>query len=306
MAGRRAVIQLDTSERAWSKTKGEQMTDVIETIVEAATRSAAGSTEQFGAAPRQPTTPFDLIQMALQQDVDVAKLESLMEMQKSWLADEAFRAYAAAMNLCQREMPVVVRDKENKHTKTMYAQLETIAAAIRPIYTKHGFSLEFSEAECPMEGHRRIVCNIQHEAGHQKQFHLDSMLDDAGTKGATTKTPIQALGSTVSYLRRYLTLMIFNIAVADEDKDGNAHEPLLSETEITILRTKCHDHVRLGIEKSAEILETALVKWLSAEQKSDAATFEAVEARMFASAISALDKRQRDFEMKAKQQAVTQ
>lgn len=35
-------------------------------------------------------------------------------------------------------------------------------------------------------------------------------------------TPVQAVGSTVTYLRRYLSAMVFNVVLADDDDDGEA------------------------------------------------------------------------------------
>jgi hypothetical protein len=54
----------------------------------------------------------------------------------------------------------------------------------------------------------------------QRKYHLDGALDDAGKDGTKNKTGIQAMGSTVSYLRRYLVCMIFNVST-DDDNDGN-------------------------------------------------------------------------------------
>ncbi len=238
------------------------------------------------------TTPFDLIQMAIDKDLDVSKLERLLDMQKSWQADIALKAYADAMNICQQEMPVVVRDKKNESTGSLFARLETVAMAMRPVYTKNGFSLDFTEADSPIEGHRRIVCEVTHVGGHKKQFHLDSKIDDVGAKGTVNKTQVQGLGSMVSYLRRYLTLMIFNVVVSDEDNDGNSAEPTLSEEQLVILRTKFHDHFSLGIGNfpTVEDLEAKFVTWLASAQKTpDVTRLEDINSALFPRAISTLD-----------------
>ena len=46
--------------------------------------------------------------------------------------------------------------------------------------------------------------------------------DGKGAQGRDVMTRTHATGSAVSYGRRYLLLMIFNIAVGGEDDDGNA------------------------------------------------------------------------------------
>jgi hypothetical protein len=165
--------------------------------------------------------------MATNPDVDVEKFRALMAMQKEIKDGEASLAFVRAMSACQGEMLSIVRDAENKHTRTRYARLETIDAAVRPIYTRHGFSLSFNSPE-PIAGAMRITCDVSHSGGHTKQYQLEGALDGAGAKGASNKTDIQALGSTSTYLRRYLTMMVFNITLTDEDDDGEKrrlHQP---------------------------------------------------------------------------------
>ncbi len=241
-----------------------------------------------------PKTPFDLVRMALERDVDVDKLERLLDMQKAWQADEALRAYADAMNICQQEMPVVVRDQKNTSTGSLYARLETVAAAIRPVYTKNGFSLEFTEADSPLAEHRRVVCTVTHIGGHQRQFHLDSKIDDVGAKGTVNKTAVQGLGSMVSYLRRYLTLMVFNIVVADEDNDGQSHEPTMDTEQLLILRTKIEEHVAADMGVDTKVYEANLVKWLASQQKTpDVTTLEGIYSSLFPRAVKTLDDKYR-------------
>lgn len=153
--------------------------------------------------------------------VDVAKLEALLRMQREIVADDARLRFNRAMSAVQAEMQPVVRDALNTQTASKYARLETIDAAMRPIYTRHGFSLSFDSE--PVDGPNvRVACEVAHAAGHSKTYHLDAALDVAGPQGKANKTPLHGLGSSVSYLRRYLTCMIFHVVLANEDNDGNA------------------------------------------------------------------------------------
>ena len=121
----------------------------------------------------------------------------------------------------QAEMQPVARTAQNKHLGNKYAKLETIDDALRPIYTRHGFSVRFGSAPGPGEGWLRIVCTVAHSEGYWEENHLDSPLSTQGAQGGRMAvTPVQAIGSTVTYLRRYLLLMVFNVSLADEDDDG--------------------------------------------------------------------------------------
>ena len=148
---------------------------------------------------------------------DVDKMERLLSMQERLVEREAEIAFNQAMQAAQQEMPVVIRDKTNDQTRSRYAQLETIDRAIRPVITRHGFSLSFGTDESPLDGHYRVTCVVSHIAGHTRHYHADLPADKTGIKGNVNKTDTHAFGSSMSYGRRYLKLLIFDIATGDDD-----------------------------------------------------------------------------------------
>lgn len=190
------------------------------------------------AANGPPHDPLAMLAAALQSGHDPAKLEKLMDLADRWRVQQAEAAFNAAMNAAQAEMPCVVKDRENTFTKSRYATLETVMAAIKPVYTRHGFSLMYAEEDSPLADHVRIVCHVKHVAGHTVRTMLNMPIDSAGMKGGSNKSGAQAMGSTVSYGRRYLALMIFNVTVANEDIDGNAADALDTITEAEALQVE--------------------------------------------------------------------
>jgi hypothetical protein len=166
-----------------------------------------------------------LIQMAMDKDMDADKLEKLMQLHERAQDREAEREFAEAMNLCQSELPRIVRDATNSQTSSKYARLESLDNQIKPVYIKHGFTLTFGTDTSPIAGHIRITCICQHVGGHKRHYQGDFPLDDVGIKGNANKTAMHATGSTMSYGRRYLTLMIFNLVMGGEDNDGNRARP---------------------------------------------------------------------------------
>lgn len=166
---------------------------------------------------------FQIIERAARdKNVDLDKMERLMAMREREMVRIAQTAFNVAMKNAQAEMPQIARDADNDQTKSRYARYETISEAIQPIITKHGFSLSFDEGETEKPNHVRILCDVMHEAGHTKQYHADIPFDNVGMKGNANKTATHAYGSTKSYGRRYLKLDIFDIALKNEDDDGNA------------------------------------------------------------------------------------
>jgi len=171
------------------------------------------------------TTLVSFIARAAQDPTfDVGKFRELLVMQREERLAHELRAFNQAMAECQVEMEPIARDAVNPITRSTYAKFETIYAAMKPVYTRHGFSVRFGSAQCPREGWIRVVCTVSHTGGYSETNYLDAPPDDVGLKGQSSKTGVQSVGSSVSYLRRYLLVMVFNIVTADDD-DGQAPRP---------------------------------------------------------------------------------
>ena len=191
----------------------------MNTAIEVTTR------EQNALAERPAQQAGDLvssiINAAMDPSVDVDKMERLLAMAERMQAQQAKQAFAGAMRATQSETPTVKKDRWNDQTKSWYATQDAIVEAITPIYTRHGISLSFGTKDSPLENHLRVTCRVMHVDGHSEEYEYDSPFDLAGIGGKTNKTLTHARGSAVTYGRRYLTRMIFNLATGDDD-DGNA------------------------------------------------------------------------------------
>lgn len=151
------------------------------------------------------------------KDIDVEKLKQLMDMQEEWEKRRADERYNEAMALAQGEMTQISKDSVNTQTRSQYASLPALDAAIRPIYTRHGFSVSFDE-ESASETH--IVLYAFVSCGPiTRKYRKWVPVTTTGFKGAQMMTPTHASIGAVTYGRRALLKMIFNLA--EEDDDGN-------------------------------------------------------------------------------------
>lgn len=169
-----------------------------------------------------------IVRAASDDSIDIGKLQMLLQMQRDVQHEKSVRMFNVSMAQAQSEMMQIPRDAINTHTKSRYARMETIDRAMRPIYTKHGFSVRYGSQQSPREGWMRIVCVVAHTGGHFEENHLDAPPDDVGARGTVNKTPIMAVGSSVTYLRRYLLCMCFNVVLSDDidaDNDGAPAAP---------------------------------------------------------------------------------
>jgi hypothetical protein len=97
---------------------------------------------------------------------------------------------------------------------------------------------------------------VSHTAGHTEKYQLEAASDTAGPKGTANKTPLHGLASTVSYLRRYLTCMAFNIVLKNDDNDGNRRQPPPTDGRITEAQAdELHDLMERGRIREGTVIE---------------------------------------------------
>ena len=121
-------------------------------------------------------------------------------------------------------MTRVSADASNPQTKSRYATYAAIDRELRPIYTGEGFSVSFDTHDA--EGDNiSVVAILSHKDGHSRTYQIPMPNDGKGAKGGDVMTRTHAQGAAVSYGRRYLLQSIFNVAVGEDDRDGNATKP---------------------------------------------------------------------------------
>lgn len=121
----------------------------------------------------------------------------------------ALAQLAAALAKAQAEVGGAAKSKKNPHFKSSYADLSEVWDACRPALVKHGLSV----VQMPSADGQRVTVTtlLLHESGE----YLSSAL----TMTAAQDTP-QAIGSCITYARRYALAAM--VGVAPEDDDGNA------------------------------------------------------------------------------------
>lgn len=154
-------------------------------------------------------------------NVDIDKMQRLFSMRKEIAQEIAEREFNAAMNACQAEMRPIAADAENPQTRSKYATYAKLDKVLRPIYTKHGFSISYDEADSPKPEHVRCLAYVSHSGGYTRTYRRDMPADGKGAKGGDVMTKTHAVGSAHSYGDRYLLKGIFNIAIGEDDTDGN-------------------------------------------------------------------------------------
>jgi len=164
-------------------------------------------------------------------DLDVAKLEKLLDMQERIVNKAAEQEFNQAMVLAQESMPAIKKTARNEQTKSNYTPYDKILQVGKPIAAENGFAVSYGTDDCPVPDYIRITAEVMHRGGFSKHYHYDLPIDNVGMKGTANKTLVHGSGSTSSYGRRYLFCMIFNIATTD-DNDAQASVPFITEDQL--------------------------------------------------------------------------
>jgi ABC-type sulfate transport system substrate-binding protein len=160
-------------------------------------------------------TPADLLRIAVETGADLDRLEKLMALQERWEANEARKAYVAAMTAFKAEPLEIIKRKtvEFSGTKYNHAELSDVTQVVCPAMAKHQLSHRWDVTQA---GDRITVdCVITHVLGHSEKVTMEAMPDSSGKKNA-----IQQVASTISYLQRYTLLAATGVATKGMDDDA--------------------------------------------------------------------------------------
>jgi len=145
-------------------------------------------------------------------NVDVNKMSALLDMQERIMDRQAREAFVAAKAAMSSELPNISKNRRG-HNNTRYATWDKIHRIIKPILARHGFDLGFNVGH---DGNMTTVeAVLSHVQGHVETSGAMKLPNDQSGH----KNSVQAVGSTVSYGKRYTTLALLNIST-DDDTDG--------------------------------------------------------------------------------------
>ena len=165
-------------------------------------------------------------------EVDIGKMQALLDMQLTIMDKEAERAYLADFPLMQAEIKSV--RKEGKGQSNNYATFDDMNDATQEARAKYGFSISFVPETG--EGFLKIKGIISHRQGHQETTELTLPFDTTGNKN-----DVQAIGSSLKYGMRYCMMALLSISTHEGDTDG-ALITYLTVGESESLNNYCIEH----------------------------------------------------------------
>jgi len=197
------------------------------------------TTKQPAAEPSQEMTPAMpaasmlaiIARAASDPAVDVAKMQALLDMQERILAKQAEAEFNAALVRLADAMP---RVRKNGRVELGggkgydFARWEDMDTVVRPHMRREGFTLSF-DMEAREGGGAVVIGTLLHAGGHSRRASIPLGLDAGAGRNS-----LQAMGSTLSYGKRYCAEMLLNIVREGADDDAATAKPaaLLSAAQV--------------------------------------------------------------------------
>jgi len=240
--------------------------------------------EQQKTAPAkaaEANTPMQMIQAAVERGVDADQLQRLMDLQERWEAQQARKAFDAAMAEFKAHPPQISKNRHVKFqtskgvTEYDHATLDHIVERIGQAMAPHGLSFRW-QTEQRDDGSVKVTCILSHVDGHSESAKLFAPPDNSGMKNG-----IQQIGSTITYLQRYTLLAATGLAAADQDDDGQSAGPAydtVSAEQAQEIERKIDD---VGADRGK------VLAWLQVD------AIENLPARFYQRAINGLEKKRK-------------
>jgi hypothetical protein len=225
----------------------------------------------------QPSMPLQLIQLAMEKN-QLDQMDKLLDLQQRWEANEARKAYVAAMARCKAEPILVQKDKKvsivsrdgKQGPSYTHATLASVVDAVVARMGRFGLSHRWDVKQS--EGAVTVSCVITHELGHSEMVTLSGPRDDSGSKNL-----IQQIGSTITYLQRYTLMSAFGLAARDMDDDDGKSAGTPPNSVTADQATELRD-----LAKEANADTTKFLAWMQCE------SFDSMPASLYQKAKQAL------------------
>lgn len=200
---------------------------------------------------------------ATNPEVDIDKMERLLDMQERMLDRQAKAALNMSFKSAVSQIPAI--EKAAKAHNSSYAKLEHINKAVKPILEKNGLALTY---ELTFNGNCvNVKAVLLHEQGARIESQFEAEFDKSGSKN-----PVQARASSVTYGKRHAMCALLNITLFEEDDDGfAAFRETISDMQADTLE-KALEGDKTRIKKFCEYYKISEISELPAKSYTDALT----------------------------------
>ena len=186
-------------------------------VVKSSTNATLSNVEQKNVS--KEANSYDILMRAIELNVDLDAFEKLVNLVEKVQIDKAKREFYEAFAKFQSQVPPILKSSEVNmgagRPRYNYASLYDIISKIqKPLGDNNlSFRWEISNNNDIIE----VTCILSHSGGYELQTSIH-----AGKDATPGKSNVQAIASTITYLKRYTLVSLLGISTADPDDDAQA------------------------------------------------------------------------------------
>ena len=182
--------------------------------------------------PAAPSANAQLahLERLLRSDLPVEKIEFMYRLYNAERDRQSRLEFSQAMRGLQGEVYQIYASGKNPTFRSAYATMHDLLKYTQAARDKYGITIRYvsalqkTEPVPPLrDGWQRMVAVIEHVGGHWEEIHLDGPPDIA-RNDRVPRSPVQSVGSTNMYLRRYLFLMALNLVAGGDPSDDDGEQ----------------------------------------------------------------------------------
>lgn len=159
-------------------------------------------------------TPMQMINAAVESGKDLAYVERLMELERTWKADKAREAFYVALAEFKKNPVHIIKDKKNAQYGSSYAGIGNIVNTTNATMAPFGLNARWDIQQGDVI---TVTCILSHTLGHSESVPMSGLPDESGKKN-----PLQQIKSTITYLKVSTFEAVTGVVSVDyEDDDGN-------------------------------------------------------------------------------------
>ncbi len=159
-------------------------------------------------------------EVAIQNGAAMEVVQSILAEMRLQRDREEREAFNAALRRIQSKLKTISKRGWNPDTQSNFATTEDIDNEIQSLLQEEGMSLSFVPNTSDKPDMVLIVGTLSLGA-YSREYPLEMPADGKGAKGGGVMSRTHATGSAITYGKRYLKNMIFDLRFKEIDNDGN-------------------------------------------------------------------------------------
>ena len=184
-------------------------------VVKSSTNATLSNVEQKNVS--KEANSYDILMRAIELNVDLDAFEKLVNLVEKVQIDKDKREFYEAFAKFQSQVPPILKSSEVNmgagRPRYNYASLYDIISKIqKPLGDNHlSYRWDVKNDDVMIE----VTCILSHSGGYELQTSIQ-----AGKDATPGKSNVQAIASTITYLKRYTLVSLLGIGTADPDDDA--------------------------------------------------------------------------------------